>query len=44
MLDDATGAGVAVIDMDCVMPGSVLYDFGDEIRTSVGHFQEMSAT
>ncbi len=34
MLDDATGAGICVIDLDTVMPGLVLYDFGDEIRTS----------
>ncbi|MDA0990173.1 MAG: aminoglycoside phosphotransferase family protein [Verrucomicrobia bacterium] len=40
MLDDQTGDGICVIDLDTVMPGSVLYDFGDEIRTSVGHFQE----
>jgi Ser/Thr protein kinase RdoA (MazF antagonist) len=40
MLDDASGAGICVIDLDTVMPGSVLYDFGDQIRTTVGHFQE----
>lgn len=40
MLDDATGAGIAVIDLDSVMPGSILYDFGDEMRTSIGHFAE----
>lgn len=34
MLDDATGKGVCVIDLDTVMPGSVLYDFGDEVRTT----------
>ena len=34
MLDDATGAGVAVIDLDTVMPGCALYDFGDMVRTS----------
>ena len=33
MLDDATGAGVCVIDLDTVMPGLVLYDFGDMVRT-----------
>ncbi len=30
--DDATGECVCVIDLDTVMPGSVLYDFGDSIR------------
>ncbi|MBN2264555.1 MAG: aminoglycoside phosphotransferase family protein [Candidatus Aminicenantes bacterium] len=32
MIDDRTGAGVCVIDLDTVMPGSVLYDFGDSVR------------
>lgn len=32
MIDDATGSGVCVIDLDTVMPGSLLYDFGDSIR------------
>jgi Ser/Thr protein kinase RdoA (MazF antagonist) len=34
MLDDATGAGVCVIDLDTTMPGLVLYDFGDMCRTA----------
>jgi Ser/Thr protein kinase RdoA (MazF antagonist) len=34
MLDDATGAGVCVIDLDTVMPGLALYDFGDLVRTA----------
>jgi len=32
MIDDRTGDGVCVIDLDTVMPGSVLYDFGDSVR------------
>jgi hypothetical protein len=40
MLDNATGEGICVIDLDTVMPGSSLYDFGDEVRTSVGQFAE----
>lgn len=32
MMDDATGEGICVIDLDTVMPGSVLNDFGDAIR------------
>ena len=32
MIDDETGEGVCVIDLDTVMPGSMLYDFGDSIR------------
>ncbi len=34
MLDDVTGEGICVIDLDTTMPGSALYDFGDMIRTS----------
>lgn len=32
MMDDKTGEGICVIDLDTVMPGSVLNDFGDAIR------------
>ncbi len=32
MIDDATKQGVCVIDLDTVMPGSPLYDFGDSVR------------
>ena len=32
MLDSKTGKPLAVVDLDTVMPGSVLYDFGDAIR------------
>ncbi|MCP4688533.1 MAG: aminoglycoside phosphotransferase family protein [Desulfobacterales bacterium] len=34
LLDDRTQEAVCVIDLDTVMPGSVLYDFGDLVRTS----------
>ncbi len=34
LLDDASQEGLCVIDLDTVMPGSVLYDFGDLVRTS----------
>ena len=33
LLDDATDAGVCVIDLDTVMPGLALYDFGDMVRS-----------
>lgn len=33
LLDRVTGEGVCVIDLDTVMPGSALYDFGDALRT-----------
>ncbi len=32
MIDNKTGEGICVIDLDTVMQGSVLYDFGDSIR------------
>ena len=34
MLDDATTEGICVIDLDTVMPGLALYDFGDMCRTA----------
>ena len=33
MLDDMTQAGLCVIDLDTVMPGLALYDFGDLVRS-----------
>ena len=33
LLDEKTGEGVCVIDLDTVMPGLTAYDFGDAIRT-----------
>ncbi|MDY3918964.1 MAG: aminoglycoside phosphotransferase family protein [Candidatus Limivivens sp.] len=32
MIDDATGVGICVIDLDTVMPGLAVNDFGDSIR------------
>jgi len=34
LLDDGSGEGICVIDLDTVMPGLVLYDFGDMVRTT----------
>jgi hypothetical protein len=34
MLDDATGKALCVLDLDTVMPGLALYDFGDMVRTA----------
>jgi len=34
MLDDATGEGICVVDLDTLMPGLALYDFGDTVRTA----------
>jgi Ser/Thr protein kinase RdoA (MazF antagonist) len=33
MIDDSTGKGICVIDLDTVMPGLSLYDFGDAVRS-----------
>lgn len=33
LIDNKTGEGICVIDLDTVMPGSSLYDFGDAIRS-----------
>ncbi|MBW3091935.1 aminoglycoside phosphotransferase family protein [Bifidobacterium sp. 82T10] len=32
LMDETTGKARAIIDLDTVMPGSMLYDFGDSIR------------
>jgi hypothetical protein len=34
LFDEASGEGLCVIDLDTVMPGSVLADFGDLARTA----------
>jgi phosphotransferase family enzyme len=40
MLDDVTGEGICVIDLDTVMPGLALYDFGDMVRTATSPAKE----
>jgi thiamine kinase-like enzyme len=40
MLDKKTGRGVCVIDLDTVMPGLSLYDFGDMVRTATSPSDE----
>ena len=32
LIDNKTGKGICVVDLDTVMPGSALYDYGDAIR------------
>lgn len=34
LLDDKTGEGICVVDLDTVMPGLALYDFGDMVRST----------
>jgi Ser/Thr protein kinase RdoA (MazF antagonist) len=40
MLDDSTGESICVVDLDTVMPGLVLYDFGDMVRTTTSPAKE----
>jgi Ser/Thr protein kinase RdoA (MazF antagonist) len=40
MLDDATGEGICIIDLDTVMPGLALYDFGDMVRSATAAARE----
>ncbi len=40
LLDETTGEGICIIDLDTVMPGLVLYDFGDSIRFGANHSAE----
>jgi hypothetical protein len=40
LLDDSTGEALCVIDLDTVMPGLALYDFGDMVRTATSPTQE----
>ena len=46
LFDKDSGHGVCVIDLDTVMPGSLLYDFGDALRfgASVGAEDEKDLT
>ena len=40
LMDETTGEGICIIDLDTVMPGLVLYDFGDSIRFGTNHCAE----
>ena len=40
LLDEKTHKGVCVIDLDTVMPGLSLYDFGDMVRTATNPAEE----
>jgi len=40
MLDDVSGRGICVIDLDTVMPGLALYDFGDMVRSATNSAAE----
>ena len=40
LIDAHTGEGICVIDLDTVMPGLSIYDFGDSIRFGANHCSE----
>ncbi len=40
LMDEETQEGVCIIDLDTVMPGLVIYDFGDSIRFGANHSAE----
>ncbi|MDE6589482.1 MAG: aminoglycoside phosphotransferase family protein [Oscillospiraceae bacterium] len=40
LMDDKTGEGVCIVDLDTVMPGLAIYDFGDSIRFGANHCAE----
>jgi aminoglycoside phosphotransferase (APT) family kinase protein len=40
MLDEATGEGICVVDLDTLMAGLALYDFGDMVRTTTSPAKE----
>lgn len=43
VLFDPRGHGICVIDLDTVMPGYILYDFGDAIRSAASSAREDQA-
>ena len=43
MIDDATGKGTCIVDLDTVKPGLVQYDFGDCIRSACNPAGEEAA-
>lgn len=40
MIDNLTGEGVCIVDLDTVMPGLALYDFGDMVRSATAATRE----
>lgn len=40
MMNKKTGDYLAVIDLDTVMPGSMLFDYGDGVRSTASHASE----
>ncbi|MCK5314897.1 MAG: aminoglycoside phosphotransferase family protein [Anaerolineales bacterium] len=40
LIDDLTGEGICLVDLDTVMPGLSLYDFGDAVRIAASSAPE----
>ena len=40
MIDDKTGQAICIIDLDTVMPGLSIFDFGDSIRFGANTAEE----
>lgn len=40
MIDDATGEAICIIDLDTIMPGLSIFDFGDSIRFGANTAEE----
>lgn len=40
LIDDVSGNGICVLDLDTVMPGLALYDFGDMVRSGTNSAEE----
>lgn len=40
MIDDATGEALCIIDLDTIMPGFSIFDYGDSIRFGANTAQE----
>lgn len=40
MIDDLTGMGLCILDLDTVMPGLALFDFGDAVRSAAARIAE----
>lgn len=40
MFDCETKEGLCLVDLDTVMPGTILYDFGDAIRSGCNRADE----
>jgi Ser/Thr protein kinase RdoA (MazF antagonist) len=40
LMDEVTGEGLCIIDLDTVMPGLAINDFGDSIRFGANHSAE----